>query len=433
MAGEPADIRNLLKQARRTDMSKRLILAENTEITDANNPEHVEAVAKEKFSFLKFRSKVVTITPIMRDVMEILRVPRTAEEIVAVVSEKYKCPGESITDAIVSFLNKMLKLGAIGFEENISSQKRWAIFDQWEETKTFKEFTLLDLIKRKSEAYLFKCCRAQDPNDLYTLKVLLNKKTASGFMRELNVLESIPAHRNVRKCIYASSFEEEFPYLLLEYIDGKPISDPTIKNEATLQDKYNIGRGILSSIDHLHRNNILHGDIHASNFLVDVSNNVHLIDLGMAHSPGEETAGHGGIARYMAPERLPNHNLNFSKGQGDFHSEIFQVGICLYLLVSGSYPFKALLLRDLAQAIRYQAPPPLTTTRLREIIPEPLSRVIFRALEKKPIDRYPNINKMLADWNEAINTALNSIESFEHSAAGHQPEKRTLVSLARKV
>jgi serine/threonine-protein kinase len=369
----------------------------------------------EEFSLLKVRSKVITITPFMREILEAFKVPHTPDEVAQLVSDANQCSIENIASALASFLNRMVKLGALVPEEtnNIRKQAN-AFFDNWKETKTFKEFTLVDLIGKKSEAYLFKCCKTYEPDFFYTLKILLSKKSTAGFLRERSILESIPSHRNIRKCVYASPFAEEFPYLLLEYIDGKPISDRAIKDETCLKDKYKIIQGVLSSIDHLHQANILHGDIHASNFLADANNEVHLIDLGMSHQLNEETAGHGGVARYMAPERLPNHNLNFSKGQGDFLSEIFQLGICLYLLLSGNYPFKAYLLRELAEAIRHQTPPSLEVTKLGEPIPESVSAVVFKALEKKTTNRYQSVHEMMVAWNEAVNkTFYNNNVEFE--------------------
>jgi eukaryotic-like serine/threonine-protein kinase len=394
-----------------TQAMKRLVLVENGQVRDGSTVS--ELLAMEKFSLLKLRSKEITITPIMREILEAFRTPQTPEHVLQQVAANNQCSRESIVEAVASFMNRMMKLGALVSEEKAQIQKRHSIFDNWEEMKTFQEFTLLELIGKKSEAYLFKCCRNDDPSALYTLKILLSKKSSSGFLREVKILESIPPHRNIRRSIHASSFEGEFPYLLLEYIDGKSISDRTIKNETPLKDKCKIIHGMLSSINHLHRNNILHGDIHSSNFLADAEFVVHLIDLGMSHRIGEEAAGHGGVANYMAPERLPNHNLNFSNGQGDFLSEIFQLGICLYLLLSGNYPFNAFLLRELAHAIQHEPPPPLEFTRLGEPIPELLSDVVFKALEKKPCDRYQSVSGMLTAWNEAVNTFNNKHENIE--------------------
>jgi len=375
-------------------MDKRVVLADNVELEDGSCPERLE---NEKFSFLKFRSKTVTITPVMREILEAVKTPRVVEDVLKEVCEHNQCSVENIGGAVVTFLNKMMKLGVVAIEGD-KKKKSTAFLDNWEETKTFREFTLLELIKKKGEAYLFKCCKTQEPDVFYTLKILLNKKSPADFIREINILNSIPPHANIRQYVYFSPVDEEYPYLLLEYIDGKSLSDPVIKNETRLLDKYKIGQEILMAIDHLHRNNYLHGDIHASNFLINADYGVHLIDLGMSHRVGEDAA-HGGVASYMAPERLPNHNLNFSKGPGDFRSEVFQLGICLYLLLAGTHPFKAFLLRELADAIQNEPPLPITQTKLGEPIPESVTNVVYKSLEKNPNNRYQAVSEMLLAWN----------------------------------
>ena len=153
-------------------MSNRVVLAENVELEDGNFPEQWEG---EKFSFLKFRSKIVTITPVMREILETVKTPRVVEEVLKEVCEQNQCSVESINGAVISFLNKMMKMGVLTFEGK--KGKSTTFLDQWEETKTFREFTLLELIKKKNTAYLFKCCKTDEPDIFYTLKILLNKRS----------------------------------------------------------------------------------------------------------------------------------------------------------------------------------------------------------------------------------------------------------------
>jgi len=150
---------------------------------------------------------------------------------------------------------------------------------------------------------------------------------------------------------------------------------------------------------HLHRHQILHGDIHSSNFLIDTENNLHLIDLGMGYFEHERAVSHGGVPRYMPPERMPDDNLAFSEMKGDYVSEIFQIGVCLYFLFSGDYPFNGLLLQDLASSIKHDAPPPLTKTPLGETIPQPIADIISKSMEKDPSRRVPTCRRFLQAWS----------------------------------
>src|SRR5690349_1341808 len=135
-------------------MSNRVVVAENVELEDGNIRERWEG---EKFSFSKFRSKIVTITPVMRSILEIVNTPRAVEEILKEVCEHNRCSAESINGAVIAFLNRMLKMGVLTLEGK--KGKSTTLLDHWEETKAFREFTLLELIKKKNAAYLFKCCK----------------------------------------------------------------------------------------------------------------------------------------------------------------------------------------------------------------------------------------------------------------------------------
>lgn len=360
-----------------------------------------EIASDENLVFLKCHGEVVTVTPLMKEILEHARAPQTKDELIAWVSKEYNCPYEEILKPLTSFVNQMIRLGAL-IPEGHESLKGPNLLEELELTRMFDGFVLLERIGKNSSVAIFKCHKETDRYAIFSIKILINKESRSYFFREADILELLPTHPNVRKCFAAVVSRSDVPYLLLEYVDGKSISDPQIKKEFPLPLKYKIGSGIMSGIHHLHSHGILHGDIHASNFLVDENNDVRLIDLGMAFSESEQVS-HGGIPRYMSPERMPDHHYVFSKKPGDFVSEVFQVGICLYLLLSGKYPFDGLLLKDLALAIKTAQPLPLTETSSGESIPPEIANIVFKALEKDPKLRYQNVLEMMDEWNQVTN------------------------------
>src|SRR6185369_5536291 len=101
----------------------------------------------------------------------------------------------------------------------------------------------------------------------------------------------LPKHESIRNCVYAAE-HKGLSYLLFEHIDG--VSMPKKIGKMYMEDKSKIAMQLMNAIDHLHRHGILHGDIHASDFLIDPEDNLHLIDMGMAHHEDEDERHHRG-------------------------------------------------------------------------------------------------------------------------------------------
>lgn len=338
----------------------------------------------------------------MRDILEICRVGHTADEVTRMISKRHKLSFQSVYPSVLAFLKRMHRLGVITPCKRNTEAKQ-SLKPGLKVRDTFGAYTILEEIGRNSNVIVYKCTSKGDKKDLYTLKLLTDRDDEDAFMREYQILKTIPPHPNIRRCLAAGT-HDGIPYLLFEYVEGKTLSHVTGKID--LDTKIDITWQLLKAMEHLHRHNILHGDIHGSNFLIDSRNKVYVIDLGMAYGERETDVSHGGVPQYMPPERMPDHNYNFSKHKGDYTAEVFQIGICLYLLFSGNYPFEGRLLKDLRYSIQHVPPMPLDVTEKGEIIPKIVSDIIFRSLEKKPSARYKNISDMLLDWETVSNENL---------------------------
>ena len=384
------------------DLHRKIILYKKVEIHDRKLPSIKGLDENENFALLKVHHDVVTITPVMREILEVARTPHSVDELIRWVAEKQQCPYESVYQPVYSFLRRMGSVGALVYEEDQIGDKP-TILAELEETKKFGDFTLLEQIGKSHKVALYKCIRAEKGAHAYTIKILLKRKPRESvlkeFIKEYEILNFLPPHKNVRKSV-ESSVHDDIPYILFEHIDGVSMSETV--DEVSLETKYTVAYQLMTAMDHLHRHQVLHGDIHSSNFLIDKENSLHLIDLGMSHFEHEGKISHGGIPRYMPPERMPNDSFHFSEKKGNYLSEIFQIGTCLYFLFSGKYPFNGLLLKDLANSIKHEAPSELIKTPLGEIIPQNIADIIFKAMEKDPSDRYQNVADMLQAWSVGI-------------------------------
>jgi len=180
-------------------------------------------------------------------------------------------------------------------------------------------------------------------------------------------------------------------YLVMEYVEGKPLSGPVAPPEAI-----RIALEIADALEAAHRAGVIHRDLKPANILVTKSG-VKLLDFGLAKMVVAEseddsvTASQGGMVfgtvAYMSPERLEG-------GDTDERSDIFSFGLVLYELLGGRKAFGGPTAASTMGAILHKDPPPLDA-------PAPLQRIVMRAIRKAPADRFQTVGEMKAALSAA--------------------------------
>lgn len=96
-------------------------------------------------------------------------------------------------------------------------------------------------------------------------------------------------------------------------------------------------------MEYLHKNQYVHGDFHDNYILIDNNLNVKIIDFGLAMHISEDTLPNirkGGIHVFLPPERLQNNVFKYIHKNPSFQSDIYQLGIIMYVSLYNNYPFK---------------------------------------------------------------------------------------------
>src|SRR5260221_8143094 len=181
----------------------------------------------------------------------------------------------------------------------------------------------------------------------------------------------------------------------------------------TLKSRMEAGRLSLTEIDRLftqlaealayaHSHGIIHRDLKPANALVDEQGNLFLTDFGIAKllesaSPRlTQTDAIMGTPAYISPEQARAQTV-------DQRSDIYSLGVILYEMVTGRVPFTADT--PLAVILMHVSDPLTLPSILKPDIPEPIERVILKALAKEPNDRYANATELLAAWKRALEDA----------------------------
>jgi len=144
-------------------------------------------------------------------------------------------------------------------------------------------------------------------------------------------------------------------YLVCEYFEGQEILE-IIEKEGKLKenDAKTIIYSVMIGISHLHTKNIIHRDLKLENVLVRRDKGqieqVKIIDLGLSIKIEGEIKGFFGTPNYMPPEA-------FSKRGYDFKFDVFSIGVILYTMLVGNFPFHDDTLKGLSFKILNKEPP----------------------------------------------------------------------------
>jgi eukaryotic-like serine/threonine-protein kinase len=183
---------------------------------------------------------------------------------------------------------------------------------------------------------------------------------------------------NPKKNIGITTFFENSESLLTR-IEDNPI-------KLKIDEKIKIFKQLLSILAFIHRKNILHGDLHTSNILINDRGEVCLIDFDLAiqlDKKKNDDLAWGGALEFIPPENI---NLNVFEKVKTFPTlsgELFQLGVIGYFLFYEKLPFDGRTWTELAQAITQEHPNFESNS-----IPLSIQTFLKQILSKKPSERH---------------------------------------------
>jgi hypothetical protein len=219
---------------------------------------------------------------------------------------------------------------------------------------------------------------------------LLTPEGLVRFQREAVLLAKINHPSIVRVLDFHAT--ANVPFMIMEFVDGIPL-DTALRN-SPYHRRASVLKEVVSAVASAHEQNVVHGDLKPANVLVDRQFKPHVLDFGLARlSRGDSARWHeaehlGGTLAYMAPEVLD------CKTGPTCLSDIYALGVTLYVMLTGVLPFK-----NIAE-IRYGQPKlPLEHD---PDVPEALQRICLKAMERLPEDRYQTVEQLLLDLSRYL-------------------------------
>jgi len=252
-----------------------------------------------------------------------------------------------------------------------------------------------------------------------------NSPFASQLEREARVLAELN-HPNIGS-LHAFVKTTAHMHLVLEFVDGFSLAALLKKRPVAPPDSVAaIGAAVARGLAHAHERGIVHRDIKPANILISRRGDVKVFDFGIAQRSSDEPVGLAaprledvtafGTPAYMSPEQILGETV-------DARSDIFALGVVLYQLLCGARPFERGDEADRRpSAHRIRRDPPIPLHRRAPEVPLALERVVMRAIEKLPADRFQTAEAFaqnleeLADARSGLRSEALVVSALEHAS-----------------
>jgi serine/threonine protein kinase len=218
----------------------------------------------------------------------------------------------------------------------------------------------------------------------------------SRFTREARVIGSLQ-HPYILP-VYDFGEAKGYIYLAMRLVENGSLSD-LIRSYTRfdLPKASDIVRQLGSALEYAHKKGVIHRDFKPSNVLIDEFENCLLSDFGIAKLAESSTnlTATGrimGTPTFLSPEQGSGKHI-------DERSDIYSLGIVIYQMLTGEVPFKA----DTPLGVIYKhihEPLPAPSSVVPGL-PEPVEKVILKALAKDPQDRYRSAGDLVKDFEAA--------------------------------
>jgi serine/threonine protein kinase/Tfp pilus assembly protein PilF len=226
---------------------------------------------------------------------------------------------------------------------------------------------------------------------LLKTEIAADNETIERFSNELKLARKI-RHKNVGGMFDLGKAEGTL-YLTMEFVPGEDLRRLIRRmGQFPTGKAVSIAKQISEGLSAAHDLGIVHRDLKPSNIMVDEEGNARIMDFGIARSLQEKSITGAGVMigtpEYMSPEQVEGKDI-------DQRSDVYSLGIILYEMLAGRVPFEGETPLSIAHKHKYE--PPADPRTLNRQVPETLSRLILRCLEKDKRKRYQTTEELRAD------------------------------------
>nr|HMQ21468.1 serine/threonine-protein kinase [Planctomycetota bacterium] len=193
----------------------------------------------------------------------------------------------------------------------------------------------------------------------------------------------------------------DLPYFVMEYVDGKPVTEHCAQKELGEQRRLEVLMRICDGVQSAHQRGVIHRDLKPDNILVSDAGHPKILDFGIARVKSDEAdamtqvtaAGQIlGTLAYMSPEQVAG-----DPDLIDARCDVYALGVIGFELLSGQRPIDVSGL-PIAKAIhKIQVAEPRRLANVNRRFIGDLDTILATALDKDPARRYASVSEFSAD------------------------------------
>ncbi len=221
------------------------------------------------------------------------------------------------------------------------------------------------------------------------------------FRHERQILANLE-HPNIARLLDGGATELGTPYIVLEYVEGVPLTDWCEQQELSIEQRLRLFREVCDAVQYAHQHLVVHRDIKPGNILVTPEGVPKLLDFGIAKllptgdsgggaPPATITGGMLMTPDYASPEQVRGAGISTA-------SDVYSLGAVLYQLLTGQRPYtiqnyNPLEIAHVVCEAEVRLPSSLGNRRLRG----DLDCIVLKAMQKEPERRYRSVVEFSED------------------------------------
>jgi eukaryotic-like serine/threonine-protein kinase len=235
--------------------------------------------------------------------------------------------------------------------------------------------------------------------------VAVSEADKKDLLREARAASGLD-HPNIGVIHGLEESEDHQLFIVMQYYEGETLAHKISRGVIPVRESLDLAIQIARGLSAAHARNIVHRDIKPSNIIITRENVAKIVDFGLARVVASISATQSisstGTLPYMSPEQILGEPI-------DQRADLWALGVMIVQMITGSHPFLRPSTAAMTFAILNQPPAAL------DVVPTPLQPILYRALSKKPENRYPSADEMLRDL-EAARTEIISSPSLPEEA-----------------